>query len=109
MTTFPRFPGALATSGLVATSPAYQSAEVSTDEPAAPRATVGYDPPLDLGPLFHDVQLARLFSDSKTLVDARPRFAPADIVARYAAAMKAGPVDLKVFVQDHFEPPPEAG
>jgi len=80
-------------------------AEASPADPAAPRTTVYYVPHVDLGPLFHDVQLARLFPDSKTLVDARPRFAPADIVARYAAATQAGPVDLKAFVQDHFEPP----
>jgi alpha,alpha-trehalase len=80
----------------------------SPPDPAVPRTTVYYVPHVDLGPLFHDVQLARLFPDSKTLVDARPRFAPADIVARYVAAAQAGPVDLKVFVQDNFEPP-EAG
>lgn len=101
LTTFPR--------DLRASSPAGQGAEVSTQEPAAAGAASGYDPALDLGPLFHDVQLARVFPDSKALVDARPRFAPADIVARYAAATNAGPVDLKGFVQDHFELPLEAG
>ena len=106
MTTFDPFHGAAVTAGPLTTSPAGQTAEVSTQP--APRATAGgYDPPLHLGPLFHDVQLARVFADSKTLVDARPRFTPAEIVARYAAAMQAGPVDLKVFVQDHFEPVPE--
>jgi alpha,alpha-trehalase len=65
----------------------------------------------DLGPLFHDAQLARVYPDSKTLVDARPRSAPADIVAKYAAAGKAGAVDLKTFVQDNFDAPraPDAG
>ena len=111
MTTLDPFHGAAATGGLHArtTVPAGESAQLSAQEPAAPFATAGrYDPPSELGPLFHDVQLARVFPDSKTLVDARPRFAPADIVARYAAARKAGPVDLKLFVQDNFEPPPEA-
>src|SRR2546427_454649 len=41
-----------------------------------------YDPARDLGPLFHDVQLSGIFADSKTFVDARPRLAPATIVAR---------------------------
>jgi alpha,alpha-trehalase len=68
-----------------------------------------YDPSRDLGPLFHDVQLARVFPDSKTFVDARPRFAPADIVARYAAAKASGSVDLKTFVLENFEPPRAAG
>ena len=109
MTTFDPFHGAAVTAGPLTTSPAGQTAEVSTQPPTPPRAIAGgYDPPFDLGPLFHDVQLARVFADSKTLVDARPRFTPAEIVARYAAATQAGPVDLKVFVQDHFEPLPEA-
>ncbi len=72
-------------------------------------ATALYDPPRDLGPLFHDVQLARVFPDSKTFVDARPRSAPADIVARYAAAKAAGPVALKTFVAANFDPPAAAG
>ncbi len=87
-----------------------------TGAPAAMRAVARtasadslYDPPRDLGQLFHDIQLARVYPDSKTLVDARPRFAPADIVARYAAATKAGPVDLKTFVADNFEAPRAAG
>ncbi len=75
--------------------------------PASP--AILYDPARDLGPLFHDVQLARVYPDSKTLVDARPRLAPADIVARYATAKNAGPVDLKVFVAEYFEAPRAAG
>jgi alpha,alpha-trehalase len=93
-----------------ATAPDGPSAEVVAPPAATSLATYpGYQPSLDLGPLFHDVQLARLFPDSKTLVDARPRFAPADIAARYAAAIQAGPVDLRGFVLDNFEPPPESG
>ena len=70
-------------------------------------ASALYDPARDLRPLFHDAQLAQVFPDSKTLVDARPRFAPADVVARYAAATKAGPVDMKAFVAENFEAPSE--
>jgi hypothetical protein len=36
--------------------------------PTAPRV---YDASRDLGSLFHDVQMARVFPDSKTFVDAR--------------------------------------
>lgn len=68
-----------------------------------------YDPAHDLGPLFHDVQLARVFPDSKTFVDARPRFTPADIVARYRASSRNAPVDLKAFVAENFEAPAAAG
>ena len=49
----------------------------------------GYNPARDLGPLFHDVQMARVFDDSKTFVDATPRAAPADIAARYLASRSA--------------------
>ncbi|HET9012669.1 MAG TPA: trehalase family glycosidase, partial [Gemmatimonadaceae bacterium] len=74
---------------------------------ATPRAADSlYDPPRDLGQLFHDVQLARVFPDSKTFVDAKPRFAPADIVARYRAG---APSDLKAFVEANFEAPRPAG
>jgi alpha,alpha-trehalase len=76
--------------------------------PSHPSGTAtGYDPPRDLGQLFHDVQLARVFPDSKTFVDAHPKMAPTDIVVRYAAAAKSGPVDLKAFVAANFDPPAE--
>ncbi len=76
---------------------------------ASVAATALYDPPRDLGPLFHDVQLARVFPDSKTFVDAKPRSAPAEIVARYTAARAAGPVDLRAFVAANFDAPGAAG
>ena len=68
-----------------------------------------YDPPRDLGQLFHDVQLARVFPDSKTFVDAKPKFAPADIVARYAAATRDAQPNLKGFVSENFDVPAPGG
>ena len=68
-----------------------------------------YDPAHDLGPLFHDVQLARVFPDSKTFVDARPRSAPSDIAAQYAAARTTPGFDLRAFVTQNFEPPRAIG
>lgn len=68
-----------------------------------------YDPARDLGPLFHDIQLARVFPDSKTLVDARPLSAPAAIVARYAAVKGTAQFDLRAFVAQNFEAPRAAG
>jgi len=68
-----------------------------------------YDPARDLGPLFHDVQMAAVFPDSKTFVDARPLAAPAVIVARYAAARDSAGFDLKAFVARNFEAPKLAG
>ena len=68
-----------------------------------------YDASRDLGPLFHDVQLARVFSDSKTFVDAKPRSAPSEIAALYATARTAPGFDLRAFVAQHFDVPPPAG
>ena len=64
-----------------------------------------YDPARDLGELFHDVQMARIFDDSKTFVDATPRAAPADIAARYVASRTAEGFDLRAFVARNFTPP----
>ena len=68
-----------------------------------------YDPARDLGPLFHDVQLARVYPDSKTFVDSRPRSAPSEISARYTAAKTARGFDLRAFVEQNFEAPRAAG
>ncbi|HEV3052348.1 MAG TPA: alpha,alpha-trehalase TreF [Longimicrobium sp.] len=76
---------------------------------ANPSAVARYDPPHALGPLFHDVQTARLFEDSKTFVDARPLSPPAQIVSRYAAERGAAGFDLRAFVQRHFQLPRAAG
>jgi alpha,alpha-trehalase len=81
-----------------------------TAAPAAnPSAVAQYEPLRALGPLFHDVQTARLFEDSKTFVDARPLLPPAQIVSRYAAERGAAGFDLRAFVQRHFELPGAAG
>ncbi len=93
----------------LALAAACQSAPPAPAAPRAVAASAAYDPPRDLGQLFHDVQLAQLFPDSKTFVDATPRLAPADVRARYVAATKAGPVDLKTFVAENFDAPRPAG
>jgi alpha,alpha-trehalase len=67
-----------------------------------------YDASRDLGPLFHDVQMARVFPDSKTFVDSRPRSAPAEIVALYATERARPGFDLAAFVHEHFDAPPPA-
>jgi alpha,alpha-trehalase len=85
---------------------------------AVPAATVAtarfaadslYDPSRDLGPLFHDVQMAAVFPDSKTFVDARPVDAPAVVVARYRGAKDSAGFDLRGFVARNFEAPKLAG
>ena len=68
-----------------------------------------YEPSRDLGQLFHDVQMARIYPDGKTFVDARPRGEPAEIVRRYMAARSTTGFDLRSFVQEHFEAPEPVG
>jgi alpha,alpha-trehalase len=78
--------------------------------PAANPAAPGwYDPARDLGSLFHDVQTAGVFADSKTFVDARPLAPPAEIARRYRAERRRRGFDLRAFVERHFELPRAAG
>jgi alpha,alpha-trehalase len=59
------------------------------------------------GRLFHDVQMARIFPDSKTFVDCTPKKPPADIVATYHK-MTSNPAirfSLKIFTDENFEQP----
>src|SRR5258707_14552804 len=76
---------------------ACHSAPPAVRQPA-PSVAAGYNPARDLGTLFHDVQMARVFSDSKTFVDARPKLAVVDIVARYSVERGAPGFNLKAFV-----------
>jgi alpha,alpha-trehalase len=54
------------------------------------------------GPLFAAVQESGLFSDSKTFADARPRRAPAAIVADYLANPASDEAALRHFVEANF-------
>jgi alpha,alpha-trehalase len=79
--------------------------------PAVPqRATAPalYDPAHELGPLFEAVQLAGIFPDSKTFVDARPLGPPEAIAAEYARAYGNAGFDLRTFVAAHFALPQAA-
>ena len=93
---------------LVALAVACHSAPPAVRQPV-PSVAAGYNPARDLGTLFHDVQMARVFSDSKTFVDARPKLAPADIVARYARERSASGFTLKAFVDRYFDAPRAVG
>jgi alpha,alpha-trehalase len=75
--------------------------------PAAPTAAPEalYEPSRDLGPLFADVQRARVFDDGKTFVDARPLRPPAEIAARYLAARSVAGFALRPFVDSQFAVP----
>lgn len=82
-------------------------ATVPANAPAS--ATAAFDPSLAYGTLFRDVQLARLFPDSKTFVDSRPRRSPADLAAAYQTAHAAPGFSLRTFVDENFDPPRSAG
>ncbi|MBA3258506.1 MAG: alpha,alpha-trehalase TreF [Gemmatimonadales bacterium] len=88
-----------------------QRSAPSTVPSAAPSAapTVRYHPAHDLGPLFHDVQMAALFADSKTFVDARALQPPPEITEGYAAEKGRAGFSLGAFVARRFEQPRAAG
>ncbi len=74
----------------------------------SPALTV-YRPSQDLGPLFHDVQTAGVFEDSKTFVDAWPLLAPEEIATRYASERLAAEFSLPRFVERYFALPGVVG
>ncbi len=61
-------------------------------------------PPPDeiFGQLFRDVQMRRVFPDSKTFVDCVPKRAPEEIVADYQARAGGLDFDLETFVRANF-------
>jgi alpha,alpha-trehalase len=66
-------------------------------------------PDLIYGPLFTDVQMARIFPDNKTFVDCTPKRKPKEIVADYLK-VKNNPAirfSLKMFVEENFNLPPD--
>lgn len=74
--------------------------------PAAHRAAAT---PHELyGDLFVEVQMARVFGDGKSFVDARARSAPALIRARFDVERRSADFSLADFVQAHFTLPAHA-
>jgi alpha,alpha-trehalase len=74
-----------------------------------PNAEQRYDPSRHLGQLFHDIQLARLFPDSKTFVDARALVPPAQIASAYDKEKNEAGFSLRAFVERHFQMPQPVG
>ncbi len=60
-----------------------------------------------LSPLYEDVQMSEVFSDSKYFVDCVPLSSVQDILSQYETEKKAAGFDLKRFVQTHFRLPAE--
>ncbi len=71
-------------------------------------ATVGHlvregkSPDESLGELFRDVQLQRIYQDSKTFVDLVPRKRTREIMREYRIVKQDPDFDLKEFVSRHF-------
>lgn len=64
-------------------------------------------PDILLGPLFNDVQSAKLFLDQKTFADAVPKSDPLTILADYRMQRKQSGFDLRHFVDVNFTLPGE--
>ncbi|OWG04276.1 hypothetical protein B4U22_18020, partial [Klebsiella pneumoniae] len=64
-------------------------------------------PDILLGPLFNDVQSAKLFSDQKTFADAIPNSDPLMILADYRMQKNQASFDLRHFVELNFTLPKE--
>lgn len=64
-------------------------------------------PDVMLGPLFTDVQTAKLFPDQKTFADAVPKFDPLMILADYRMQRNQSSFDLRHFVNANFVLPKE--
>ena len=64
-----------------------------------------YRPEVELGQLFHDVQMSDIFSDSKSFVDYIPLSDPELVLTDYLNEKDKGGFDLKVFIEGNFIPP----
>lgn len=100
-----RHPGLLSVSiklTLASTFFALSSFTVNAED--APAATPA-PPDILLGPLFNDVQTAKLFPDQKTFADAVPNSDPLMILADYWMQKNQSGFDLRHFVQVNFTLP----
>lgn len=59
-----------------------------------------------LSPLYEDVQLSGIFSDSKFFVDCTPKFDISEILQAYAATKQTADFDLYNFIEKYFDFPP---
>ncbi len=66
-----------------------------------------YQPDIVLGDLFHCIQMAQIFYDSKTFVDCTPIFSVPDILRAFDVQRVMPGFHLAEFVRAHFEFPPD--
>ncbi len=58
------------------------------------------------GSMFHDIQMAQVFEDSKTFVDCTPKSSAEDLVAMYQEFKGKEGFDIEEFVEENFDLPP---
>lgn len=80
-----------------------------SDQPSNVDVNASYSPNEDLGMLFHDVQMAQIFSDSKTFVDSDPLRPAGEIVAEYMEKKDQPGFSLGEFVSANFRGPKPRG
>lgn len=80
-----------------------------TEDAVSDSPTGLYRPDKDLGPLFHDVQMAAVFPDSKTFADCDPLQPAEEIAADYQREKDKPGFDLTAFVSRHFRVPAPRG
>ena len=91
----------LALGGALLGMTAFSYAETPAAQPQA-------SPDILLGPLFNDVQSAKLFPDQKTFADAVPKSDPLMILADYRMQHSQSGFDLRHFVEMNFTLPAKA-
>jgi alpha,alpha-trehalase len=69
--------------------------------------SIVYRPDLDITELFQRVQNEKIFSDTKTFVDASPKDKPSDILKAYHEQKGSPSFKLKAFVKNNFVLPAE--
>lgn len=78
------------------------------EEKQVVRVSKEYFQPWDeYGEMFHDIQMAHIFEDSKTFVDCTPNSSTEDLLALYAEYNDKESFDIAEFVEENFELPPK--
>lgn len=90
------------------TLPACQPSQQATESSPPLDIPKIYQPAQELGTLFHDAQVERIFPDGKTLVDAQPKDHPDLIEARYRKNKTQENFDFRRFLERNFSIPPPA-
>lgn len=78
----------------------------SVEKPAQPPLE---GPEVRFGELFHDVQMAEIFPDSKTFADHTPKFPDEEILRKYEEQKDQADFSLLQFIEVNFEQPPVFG